>query len=138
MPEHTSIFSYLVAMFPALGQNMENLGHTAFGKPVTGHAAEPIVSSLFVMALVLVLAFVARGQIQDVDKAVIPDEQLSLRTFMEVFIGYFYGLMKDMMGASRAKKYFPVIGTLAFFIFFSNILGLIPGFIPPSGPTIAE
>ena len=132
MPEHTSFFSYLIAMFPALGENMERLGHTAFGKPVTGHNAEPVVASLFVAIVVLILAFVTKSRIANLDQAVIPDDTLSLRTFMEVFIGYFYDLMKDMMGARRAKRYFPIIGTLALFIFFSNCLGLIPGFIPPT------
>ena len=40
--------------------------------------------------------------------------------------------MKDMMGGKRARRYFPIVGTLALFIFFSNCLGLIPGFIPPT------
>jgi F-type H+-transporting ATPase subunit a len=40
--------------------------------------------------------------------------------------------MKDMMGPTRAKKYFPVVGTAAVFVFFSNVLGLIPGFLPPT------
>ena len=31
------------------------------------------------------------------------------------------------MGPERAKKYFPVIGTSACFVFFSNALALIPG-----------
>jgi F-type H+-transporting ATPase subunit a len=132
MPEHTSFFSYLIAMFPALGENMERLGHSAFGKPVTAHNAEPVVASLCVAITVIVLALVTRGRIANLDEAVVPDDTLSLRTFMEVFIGYFYDLMKDMMGAKRAKRYFPVIGTLALFIFFSNILGLIPGFTPPT------
>ena len=132
MPEHTSFFSYLVAMFPALGENMHNLGQTAFGKPVTAHAAEPVVSSLFVALFVLALAFLVRGRIENLDEAVVPEAKLTLGTFMEVFVGYFYDLMKDMMGAKRAKRYFPVVGTLACFIFFSNILGLIPVFIPPT------
>ena len=132
MPEHTSFFSYLIAMFPALGENMHNLGQTAFGKPVTAHGAEPVVSSLFVAIFVLALAFVIRGRIANLDESVLPEAELTLGTFMEVFIGYFYDLMKDMMGAKRAKRYFPVVGTLACFIFFSNILGLIPGFIPPT------
>jgi F-type H+-transporting ATPase subunit a len=41
-------------------------------------------------------------------------------------------MMKDMMGPRRAKRYFPIIGTSACFIFFSNILGLIPGLRPPT------
>jgi len=36
------------------------------------------------------------------------------------------------MGEKNARKYLPLIGTFAFFIFFSNCLALIPGFIPPT------
>jgi F-type H+-transporting ATPase subunit a len=36
------------------------------------------------------------------------------------------------MGPKRAKRYFPLVGSLACFILFSNALGLIPGFVPPT------
>jgi F-type H+-transporting ATPase subunit a len=133
MPEHTSFFSYLIAMFPALGKNMENFGKTFIGqKPVDAHGAEPIVASLFVVLVVTLLAWRARAKVTNYDESVIPDEKLSLRTFFEIFIGYFYNMMKDMMGPTRAKKYFPVVGTAACFILFSNFLGMIPGFLPPT------
>jgi len=132
MPEHTSFFSYLVAMFPALGHNMEALGHTMFGKPVDAHKAEPLVASTFVVLVVIALGLVTRRQINNHDKSVIPDDKLTLRTFMEVFIGVFYDTVKDVMGAHKADRYFPLIGTLALFIFFSNVLGMIPGFLPPT------
>jgi F-type H+-transporting ATPase subunit a len=133
MPEHTSFFSYLVAMFPALGENMHNLGHSLFGKPVGPHAAEPITAAVFVALLVVGLALAIRGKLVDYEKSVIPDDKLTLRTVFEILIGTFYGLMKDMMGAKRAKRYFPIIGTCACFILFSNLLGLIPGFMAPTG-----
>ena len=50
-------------------------------------------------------------------------------------------MMKDMMGPTRAKKYFPVVGTAACFVFFANFLGcnlavfqqyFTPTFIPRS------
>ncbi len=132
MPEHTSFFSYLIAMFPALGQNMKNLGMTLQGKPVTEHAAEPVVASIFVALLLIGLAFVASGKLKQHDQSVIPDDKLSLRTFWELFVGYFYEMMKEMMGPKRAKRYFPFVGTCACFIFFSNLLGMIPGFLPPT------
>src|SRR5262249_17522749 len=44
----------------------------------------------------------------------------------------FYNLMQQVMGDKNAKRYLSTIGTLAFFIFFSNLLGLIPGFLPPT------
>ncbi len=133
MPEHTSFLSYLIAMFPALGENMHNFGQTFLGhKPVDAHGAEPIAASLLVFLIIVVLALIVRGQVTNYEKSVIPDEKLSLRTFFEIFIGYFYEMMKSMMGPTRAKKYFPVVGTAAVFVFFSNVLGMIPGFLPPT------
>ena len=133
MPEHTSFLSYLVAMFPALGKNMENFGKTFIGhQPVGEHQAEPIVAVVLVVAICVGMAFAARKQIADYDKSVIPDEKLSLRTILEVVVSYFYGMMSDMMGPERAKRYFPIIGTSALFILVSNFLGMVPGFLPPT------
>ena len=133
MPEHTSFLSYLIAMFPALGENMHNFGETFLGhKKVDAHGAEPIAASILVVLIISFLAWRAKAAVSDYEKSVIPDEKLSLRTFFEIFIGYFYNMMKDMMGPTRAKKYFPVVGTAACFVFFSNVLGMIPGFLPPT------
>jgi F-type H+-transporting ATPase subunit a len=135
MPHHASFFSYLLALFPALGENVKNLGRlgqTAGGQAVWPGSLEPIAASLFVILLITGLALLTRAQITNHDVAVIPDDTFTLRAFMEGFVGIFYGMMKDMMGPARAKRYFPIIGTSAFFIFFSNILGLIPGLRPPT------
>ncbi len=132
MPEHTSFFSYLIALFPALQHNMSAFGDSFLGhQPVSGHGAEPLVASLAVMILLIVLAAIAAPALRP-DQAAIPDATLTLRTFFEVWIGYWYGLMKDMMGPRRAKLYFPLIGSLSLFIIFGNVLGLIPGFTPPT------
>jgi F-type H+-transporting ATPase subunit a len=103
------------------------------GKPVTAHHAEPLAASLFVVLLVIALAFMARGKIADYKQSVIPDAKLSLRTFFELVVGMFYDMMKQMMGPKRAKRFFPVIGTSAIFILFSNFAGFIPGVLPPTG-----
>jgi F-type H+-transporting ATPase subunit a len=132
MPEHTTFFSYLIARFPALGRNMHMFGTSLLGEPVTAHGAEPLVASLFVMLMLVFLAYGVRGQLVDYDKSVLPETKLTTRTFFEVFVGYWYNIMKDMMGPRRAKRYFPLIGSLACFILFSNALGLIPGFSPPT------
>jgi F-type H+-transporting ATPase subunit a len=135
MPHHASFFSYLLALFPALGENVANLGRlgrTASGEAVWPNSFEPLTASLFVVLLVTLLAWLTRAGITNLETAVIPDGKLTLRSFMEGFVGIFYDMMKDMMGPKRAKRYFPLIGTSACFIFFSNILGLIPGLRPPT------
>jgi F-type H+-transporting ATPase subunit a len=132
MPEHTSFFSYLISMFPALGHNMSVFGKSFAGEPVTAHGAEPLAASLFVMLLIVGLALGIRGQLVNYEQSIIPETKLSVRTFFEVYVGYWYATMKDMMGPKRAKRYFPLVGSLACFILFSNVLGLIPGFNPPT------
>ena len=36
------------------------------------------------------------------------------------------------MGPKNAKKYFPIVGGAALFIFFANASALIPGINPPT------
>jgi len=88
---------------------------------------EPIIASLLIVLAVLVLAFVARKRLL-ADDAYVPDDKLSLRTFFEVFLGYFYDLAKSIMDADRAKQHFPIIAGSACFVFFANVVALIPGF----------
>jgi F-type H+-transporting ATPase subunit a len=104
------------------------LGH----QPVDAHGAEPLAASIAVMVIVVLLALAVHPALTSGDQAVIPEARLTLRTFFEVWVGYWYGLMKDMMGPRRAKRYFPLVGSLSIFIIFGNVLGLIPGFMPPT------
>jgi F-type H+-transporting ATPase subunit a len=113
----------------------ETLDHNAsvLGESVVGHHAptwenfEPLGASLLVFVIVLLLAIAVRSRLARVDEAIIPEDRLTLRTFMETFLGYFYDLAKSVMGPERAKRYFPLIGTAAVFVFFSNVMALIPG-----------
>jgi F-type H+-transporting ATPase subunit a len=133
MPEHTSFFTYLLAQFPALRQNMAAFGESFVGhEPVGMHAAEPLAASLALMLLLVIVVLMVRPALANQDKAVVPEDRLTLRTLLEVWIGYWYQMMKDMMGPKRAKRYFPLVGSLSMFIIASNLLGLVPGFSPPT------
>lgn len=54
-----------------------------------------------------------------------------LQNVFEIVISGIDGMVTEMMG-EKGKVYFPLIATLAIFIFMSNLLGLIPGFLPPT------
>jgi F-type H+-transporting ATPase subunit a len=128
MPEHSTWLTF------ALGYLEDTLSHNAsvIGESFIGHlepswqSFEPITASAIMMLLVLAFAMSVRGRLAS-DAAVIPEERLTLVTFAEAFLEYFYDLAKSVMDAERAKKYFPLIGTAAIFIFFSNVLALVPG-----------
>jgi len=54
-----------------------------------------------------------------------------LQNFMEVIIGGIENMIVETMG-EHGRPFFPLIATLAIFILVSNLIGLIPGFFPPT------
>lgn len=63
---------------------------------------------------------------------IIPDKKFGFRSFLEMFTDATYGLMVQVMGEKSAKKHLPFIGSMAIFIFFCNILALLPGGAVPT------
>ncbi|MEE8408550.1 MAG: F0F1 ATP synthase subunit A [Myxococcota bacterium] len=95
-------------------------------------AIQHSVASILVAIVLLAVAVVARRDLNRAgDAAIVPDPNPSVRNFIEVSLEWLYGQTRQICG-KEAARYFPLIGTLALFIFFSNVLGLIPGFVPPT------
>src|SRR4051794_19050120 len=106
MPEHTTFLTYFLAMFPALQENAEHIGYSFIGHhDPTWRSFEAIITSIFVILLVTFLALRTRSKLSDVEQSVIPDDKLTLRTFMEAFVAFFYNMARDVMGPKRAKRY---------------------------------
>ena len=60
-----------------------------------------------------------------------PDAKLTPRTFFELIIELVHNLLKEQLhDAKKARKYLPLVLGLAVFIFFNNIMALIPGLAP--------
>lgn len=55
-----------------------------------------------------------------------PSPNFSLSNFFEGLIQMVAGLMEDIIGHG-SRKFFPIIGSLAFVILFNNLLVLLPG-----------
>jgi F-type H+-transporting ATPase subunit a len=136
MPHGESWFSFLPFH--------ERFHHFArvFGKPfnedgVTWYAhqtpgVQHIYAALFVLSLLALIAVVTDTSIRAAGKDLLPHDKLTIRNFAELFVGTAYSTMSDIMGPKAARYFLPLIGTCAFFIFFSNALGLVPGFAPPT------
>ena len=133
MPEGEH-WSLLLQLFPGVVQNV----HHAIESHPTYIAGETPgrVSHMF-MALVVALIAIGAGiavrrKLADPEAALIPDKRFSLSTFVEVIVEATLSLMEGVMGEKAARRYFPLVGALAVFILFSNLLGMIPGFVPPT------
>jgi F-type H+-transporting ATPase subunit a len=66
------------------------------------------------------------------DGGLVPPPRFGLRNLMEMLADTVYGLMESAMSKKDVARYMPLIGTLFIFILFSNLLALIPGFLPPT------
>lgn len=117
-------------------------GYEAFRATIEEHSVgilfgntpgvQHVYAGVLVTIILLALALRARLQLNRAgSNAVIPEPNVSLRNFFELILEALYRQSKQIIGPDAAR-YFPVIGTLALFIFFSNLLGLIPGFVPPT------
>ena len=54
-----------------------------------------------------------------------------MQNFMEVVVGGLHGQLVETMG-EHGRKFFPLIATLFIFILVCNLIGIIPGFEPPT------
>lgn len=55
-----------------------------------------------------------------------------LQNVYEMVIEGILHIAKDVIGEQNARKYFPLAGSIAIFVFFCNMIGIIPGFEAPT------
>ena len=127
MPPGKSWLSYIPG-YADLNTYVENTFHGVMG----GHAIiQHLAAAIFVILFLTVLALLARGQVTGNDD-ILPDGRFSAKTIVEIVMNFVLTVMQFTMPYKTAIRHFPVLGTLGFFILFSNLLGLIPGFLPPT------
>lgn len=90
------------------------------------HLSWVIQAALIAGALLLLAGVAVRRRLAGPDGGVLPDEGLSVRNLFEVIVEGLAGMAADRMGPDW-RKYFPIVGTMFFFILFSNLMGLVPG-----------
>ena len=122
----------LLDLLPGMS-NLERAANMALGRTVIGgdeirltHVLMAVMVFFVVVGLVLWAGF---RRIR-ADDRLLPDGRFSPRAFFEVLVEALLGLMREIIGPEQAERYLPLVGTLALFILFSNLLGLVPGLAP--------
>ncbi|HBA70902.1 MAG TPA: F0F1 ATP synthase subunit A, partial [Geobacter sp.] len=90
---------------------------------ITGASADAIAYTWLIIVLLLVLSVLTTSALKSIPG--------SLQNFMEAIIGGIENMIVDTMG-EHGRPFFPLIATLAIFVLVSNLIGLIPGFFPPT------
>lgn len=92
-----------------------------------------------ILGALLVVAFLTFGAARYAvavrgsgDAGLVPPPRFGMRNLFEGLTDAVYGLMESVLGPKDTPRFLPLIGTLFLFILFSNLLALIPGFLPPT------
>lgn len=93
---------------------------------IGGHGQEWIILSHFILVIAIVF-MISRAATRKMQ--LVPTGSQNV---METFIGGIIAMGADTMGEKNARRYLPLIGSLALVIFVSNMIGVIPGFEAPT------
>ncbi len=104
-------YMFFVKLFELIG-----LGHFAHENP-------HVIYSWVVMILLIVFGYLATKSI-----SLIPEK---LQNFFEVLVEGMEEFMVEITG-DEGRWFFPLIATVFIYIFVCNLVGLIPGFYPPT------
>jgi F-type H+-transporting ATPase subunit a len=86
-------------------------------------SADAIAYTWLIIGLLLVVSVLATKSLKSIPSG--------LQNFMEVVIGGIENMIVETMG-EHGRPFFPLVATLAIFILVSNLIGLVPGFFPPT------
>jgi F-type H+-transporting ATPase subunit a len=124
------LYKQVEAMAAMLSAPVNDEGKTWIAHGPIG--VQHVFGLALVLLIILLIGVKASSELSDTKGALVPEDKLTVRTFVELFVGTTYRMMSDIMGKQAARFFLPLIGTCAFVILISNFMGLIPGFTPPT------
>lgn len=110
---------------------MEGTFHWSSVIPVVKEVPDHVVTACLVVGGITVGSIFAARALKRAENPIIPEKKMSLRTFFEVLIEFVYTFAGNTLGGSP-DKYFPLLGAFFIYILFNNLMGVIPGFSPPT------
>jgi F-type H+-transporting ATPase subunit a len=129
----TILFSLLILLIPSIALAsggftwVSHIIHT-FHLPVAEHVFTFGLIALFMFTI----GILYRSSLAKIHNIVIPDYGLTLRNFVEAYGQFIMNQCKAVIGEKEGPKYFNFIATIFITILLCNLIGLIPGFLPPT------
>jgi F-type H+-transporting ATPase subunit a len=96
-----------------------------FLKKLPPHVSNAIIVSV-ILLIIVVLGY---RQLRRTEDKIVPEPKITFRNFVEMIVETLSNIIVDTMGP-RGKEFVLIVGTLALFILFNNLSGLVPGFLP--------
>ncbi|MCC7460475.1 MAG: F0F1 ATP synthase subunit A [Proteobacteria bacterium] len=90
-----------------------------------------LVTSIFVTLLLVLFGVMIYPRIKNAANNVVPSKKINLSNIGEILFEFLANTCDDVIGHG-GRKYLPYVGTLFIFILTANLIGMIPGFLPPT------
>jgi F-type H+-transporting ATPase subunit a len=97
------------------------------GLPIPEHVASAVLVGL----LLLVFALRVRPKLADIEASLQPEDGVTARNVAEVVVEAISGLAEGVIG-HHSERCVPLLAAFFVFILLANLLGLVPGFVPPT------
>jgi F-type H+-transporting ATPase subunit a len=97
--------------------------------PFLKHLPPHVSNALIISVILVVIAVLGYMQLKKREDDIVPEGKLTFGTFVEMIVESLSNIILDTMGP-RGKEFVLLLGTLALFILFNNLSGLVPGFLP--------
>lgn len=92
---------------------------------------EPLVVSALVGLMLLAFALAVRGRTSSIERAIEPDDGVTVRNVAEAFVEGMSGLAEGVLG-HHYHQYVPLLAAFFAFILVANLMGLVPGIVTPT------
>jgi F-type H+-transporting ATPase subunit a len=123
----------LLPIFLLMSFNCHASGYTYFGEihRIT-HIPEHTITLIFVSLIMVLMGVYYSWKVAANKNYLVPDSGLSIRNVLEAYGEFIYKQCQAIIGVDEGPKYFGFIGFLFLFILMSNLIALVPGFLPPT------
>jgi F-type H+-transporting ATPase subunit a len=96
------------------------------------HIPEHTLTFAFVCVIVLAMGLVYKAKKNSSHNPIIPDKKFTIKNLFEAYGSFIMGQAKAVIGEEQGPKYFVFLASLFLIILISNLIGLVPGFLPPT------
>lgn len=93
-----------------------------------------VAGAVFVTLLLSGMGLYVRINSRNCEKRLIPTDRLGLQNICEMFVEGIQSLVRQIT-KSKNPVFVAIVGTTFLFILCSNLMGLVPGFLPPTENT---
>lgn len=90
-----------------------------------------IAMSSLVVIIIAALSIVTWLKLRDTEKNIVPSDKVTVPNLFDAIVSWLIEMLEQMMGPA-GRRHLPLISALFIYILISNLIGIIPGFSPPT------